>query len=208
MHSFGDMPINSRLASRLGLLAIVATSSLPLCMAAQGTAAVHADLNGAFVGDWTGQLEYRDYTTNERTFLPTWLKITESADHRSLLFSYVYDDGPTKTVRERVSFVLDPAARKATLTDQDETSSKTKTSVWTYHVSGLDDFRKTGRGVLVLTGEGEDNDKAAEVRITITLGRNLYTARKEVREKGSVDDKEYQFRDGYLFTRAQAPAAP
>lgn len=60
----------------------------------------------------------------------------------------------------------------------------------------------------MLTGAGEDNDKPADVRITITLRRNLYTARKEVRAKGSVDDKDYQFRDGYLFTRARPPAAP
>ncbi len=202
------MSITSRLVSRLMLLAIIGTAGSSLRIAAQAPAAAPSDLNAAFLGDWTGQLEYRDYATNERTFLPTWLKITESADHRSLFFSYVYDDGPTKTVREHVGFVLDPAARKATLTDRDETSSKVKTSVSTYDVSGLDEFRKTGRAVLVLTGDGEDNDKPADVRITITLRRNLYTARKEVRAKGSVDDNDYQFRDGYLFTRAQPPAAP
>ncbi|MEP7087646.1 MAG: hypothetical protein ABI884_10100 [Gemmatimonadota bacterium] len=175
---------------------------------AQSTAANPPDLNVAFVGDWTGQLEYRDYTSNDRTFLPTWLRIAESADHRSLVFSYVYDDGPTKTVREHVTFALDQAARKATITDLDETTSKPKTSVSTYDVSGLDEFRKTGRGVLVLTGDGEDNGKPAEVRITMTLRRNLYTAKKDVRARGSVDDTDYQFRDGYLFTRAKPPAAP
>ncbi|MDQ2929316.1 MAG: hypothetical protein M3Y05_00635 [Gemmatimonadota bacterium] len=202
------MSITVRLVSLLSLLAIIGLVGWPLRIAAQAPAAAPSDLNAAFVGDWTGQLEYRDYTTNERTYLPTWLKILESADHRSLVFSYVYDDGPAKTVRERVGFVLDPAARKATLTDRDETSSKVKTSVSTYEVSGLDEFRKTGRGVLVLTGAGEDNDKPADVRITITLRRNLYTARKEVRATGSVDDKDYEFRDGYLFTRARSPVAP
>ncbi|MEO7038527.1 MAG: hypothetical protein ABI446_01055 [Gemmatimonadaceae bacterium] len=202
------MSKNSGFVSCLSVLAVVGIGGSPVRVAAQAPATAPSDLNAAFIGDWTGQLEYRDYTTNERTFLPTWLKITESAEHRSLVFSYVYDDGPTKTVREHVDFVLDPATRKAMLSDRDETSSKVKTSVSTYDVAGLDEFRKTGRGVLVLTGDGEDNDKPADVRITITLRRNLYTARKEVRAKGSVDDQDFHFRDGYLFTRAQSPAAP
>lgn len=85
------MSITARLVSLLSLLAIIGTAGWPLRIAAQAPAAAPSDLNAAFVGDWTGQLEYRDYTTNERTYLPTWLKILESADHRSLVFRYVYD---------------------------------------------------------------------------------------------------------------------
>lgn len=165
------------------------------------------DLHAAFIGDWTGQLEYRDYTTNERVFLPTWLKITKSSDHRSLTFSYVYDDGPTKIVREHLTFALDPAARKAVTTDQDD-AGKGKVSTSSYDVEGLEKFAQTGRGVLRLTGPGMDDGKAVEVRLTITLGRNLLAQRKEIRPKGSTDESAFQFRDGYVFTRAQAPAVP
>jgi hypothetical protein len=191
--------------ARACLLAILAVASVR--GRARATAAAPSDLNANFVGDWTGQLEYRDYSSNERVFLPTWLKVTEAVDHRSLIFSYVYDDGPTKIVRERLVFALDSAAHKVTTTDQDE-SSKGETTTTTYDVSGLEEFAKTGRGVLRLTGDGTDNDKRVEVRLTITLRRNLYSSRKEVRPAGSTDEKDFQFRDGYVFTRAQSPAAP
>ncbi len=196
--------------SKLVTFAVVVAAGLATRSAtarAQAPAPAHSDIHANFVGDWTGQLEYRDYTTNERVFLPTWLKISEAADHRALTFSYVYDDGPTKIVREHVTFALDPVARKATTTDVDD-STKGKVTTSSYDVSGLEEFTKTGRGVLTLTGPGMDNDKRVEVRLTITVRRNLYTSRKEIRPIGSTDEKDFQFRDGYLFTRAQAPAAP
>lgn len=56
-------------------------------------------LYGGFLCDWVGQLEYR-VSDNSRVFLPTWLEITRTSDGRSLRFAYVYDDGPTKIVRE------------------------------------------------------------------------------------------------------------
>ncbi|MEP7064953.1 MAG: hypothetical protein ABI889_02860 [Gemmatimonadota bacterium] len=170
-------------------------------------AAAPPDLNANFVGNWAGQLEYRDYSSNERVFLPTWLAITESVDHRSLDFSYVYDDGPNKTVRERMAFRLDAAASKATLTDFGQTSKDTS-STQSYDVSGLDEFGKTGRGVLHLAGVGMDGGKRVDVRLTITLRRNLYSWRKDVRPAGDTDERSYQFRDGYVFTRVQAPAEP
>lgn len=33
-------------------------------------------LYSGFLGDWVGQLEYRDFSDNSRVFLPTWLHIT------------------------------------------------------------------------------------------------------------------------------------
>ena len=87
-----------------------------------------------FVGDWIGQLEYRDFSDNSRVFLPTWLRITQTADGRSLQLAYVYDDGPTKTVKELSIFSLDTLAATATfMSDRDHSSD-------TYHVAGLTDF--------------------------------------------------------------------
>jgi hypothetical protein len=63
------------------------------------------------------------------------------------------------------------------------------------------DFATKTRGTLTLTGTGTENDKKVDVRITITLRRNLYTYQKETRLPG----QEFQFRDGYTFTRKQPP---
>jgi len=84
-----------------------------------------------FVGDWVRQLEYRDFSDNSRVFLPTWLRVTRSSDGPSLQFAYVYDDGPSKTVKE-LSFVsIDTAASTVTFTsDRDHSSDTIKLMGW------------------------------------------------------------------------------
>ena len=165
------------------------------------------DLNTNFLGNWTGQLEYRDYRTSERVFLPTWLKITETPDHQSIVLSYIYDDGPAKTVRESVTVTLDAPAHKVTFKAKDDKSPSGITNT-TYDAEGFEDFIKTGRGTLILTGTGNENGKPSAFRITLTLRRNLYTYRKETHPISAegAPTEEFQFRDAYLFTRAEPPA--
>ncbi len=152
-------------------------------------------LYDGFVGDWVGQLEYRDFSNNSRVFLPTWLRVTRSSDGRSLQFAYIYDDGPNKTVKELSVVSIDTAASTVTFTSDRDHSSDT------YKVAGLADFAAKGRGTLALTGTGMENDKKVDVRITIKLGRNLYTYQKETKLPGA----EFLFRDGYTFTRKDPP---
>jgi hypothetical protein len=176
-------------------LLVIALFFLPTVALAQTPA---KDLNANFIGKWTGQLEYRDFQTNAQVFLPTWLTITETADLRALQFSYIYDDGPSKTVRELTIVTLDPVAAKITFTSDREKTTDI------YALQGLDEFSKLGRGTLVLTGLGKENDKPVDVRITLTLRRNLYTYRKETRRTG----EDFKFRDAYTFTRAEPPSTP
>jgi hypothetical protein len=179
------------------LSALIAfTLSCAISTPAQTPAAPAKDLNTNFVGKWTGQLEYRDFESNAQTFLPTWLTITETPDQKSLHFDYVYDDGPTKTVRELMTVTLDPATAKITFTSDRDHSTDT------YIVQGLEEFAKLGRGTLTLTGSGKENDKPVDIRITLTLRRNLYTFRKETRRQG----EDFKFRDAYTFTRAEPPS--
>ena len=150
-------------------------------------------LNTNFNGRWIGVLEYRDFQTNSRVFLPTWLTLTPSPDGTGVTLSYIYDDGPTKTVRDTSTLTFTAATNKATLT-ADKNSE-------TYDVAGYPDFVKQGRGVLILTGKGTENNKPVDVRITLTLRRNLYIYQKETRLSG----EEFKFRDAYTFTRADPP---
>jgi hypothetical protein len=41
-----------------------------------------SQMKAVLAGKWTGELEYRDYSTHERVKLPTWLEITEAGDGR------------------------------------------------------------------------------------------------------------------------------
>jgi len=153
-----------------------------------------AEVYQGLAGDWVGQLEYRDYTSNERVFLPTWLSVTPAGGN-AVRFVHSYDDGPNKIVKEVWTVMLDAAAGTARFTSDGEHSSDI------YKVEGLAEFAKTGRGKLVLTGTGVENDQKVDVRITITVRRNLYTYVKETRLPG----QEFLFRDGYTFTRKEPP---
>src|SRR5271156_3189179 len=114
-----------KLVTTLWTPAILAFLCIPVSSPAQTPAPPVKDLNTNFVGKWTGQLEYRDFQSNAQVFLPTWLTITETTDHKALQFNYVYDDGPSKTVRELTVITLDPAAAKITFTSDRDKSTDT-----------------------------------------------------------------------------------
>ncbi len=149
----------------------------------------------AFVGNWTGELEYRDYQSDQHVKLPTWLDVTLSPDGRGLQFHYLYDDGPNKVVEEVSAITIDPQISMFTVSSDREKSKET------YQLSGLDKLSATGTGTLQLAGYGTENDKKVDVRITIRIGRNFYRYQKETRLPGA----DFQFRDGYSFTRREPP---
>jgi hypothetical protein len=154
-------------------------------------------LHRLFVGSWTGVLEYRDYQSDKMVRLPTWLEI-QTSPRGPLHLTYIYDDGPTKTVVERSTVTLDAQANTYTVTSDRDHSSDI------YRVSGYQDLLSKGLGILTMTGTGQENDKPVEVRITLTIGRNLYIFRKETREAG----QEFRTRDEYVFTRRDPPPVP
>ncbi len=168
--------------------------------AAYGQAAAPASggsltIYSGLLGDWVGQLEYRDFSSNERVALPTWLHVAPGADGKTVLFAYTYDDGPNKKVRELSTVVFDAATGTVSFTSDRDHSSDT------FKAEGLEELAKAGGGKLVLTGKGLENGKPVDVRILMEIRRNLYTYRKETRLPG----QDFVFRDGYTFTRKDTP---
>lgn len=144
-------------------------------------------------------LEYRDYSepagSTKRVQLPTWLTVAPAAD--GLHFTYTYDDGPNKVLEEKDTVVFDAW--------QERFRAMENGHAWVeYAVAGLAGL-KEGRGELVLTGAGTENDKPAEMRVTWTVRRNLLSMLEETRPKGS--EEGFAFRHRYVFTRADVPAA-
>ena len=150
-----------------------------------------------FIGEWTGVLEYRDFQSDDRVKLPTWLTVQASPDGASLDFAYTYDDGPNKIVKEISRVTVDSQTRTFTFTSDRDNSRDV------YQLSGIESFAAAGRGTLQLTGSGSENGKKVDVRITIKLGRNSYTYQKETRLAGA----DFLFRDGYTLVRRNPPAA-
>lgn len=169
-------------------LSVAITSALP-----QGTPAAsdREQLYSALTGDWTGQLEYRDFSNDQRVVLPTWLEVSSAEDGRSLRFSNTYDDGPTKTVTEKSTVTVDTAARRFTIRSDRDNSSDS------YSMLDFAGFTTAGHARFTLAGTGKENDHAVDVRITVTIDRNMYRFLKETRPPGG----EFSFRDGYVFTR-------
>ena len=156
---------------------------------AQANAATRDQIYSALAGQWTGTLEYRDFQSNERVLLPTWLEVRPSTDGKALEFTYTYDDGPTKTVLEKSTIAIDDAVHQFTVTsDRDKTSDH-------FQIDG--DEQRDQRIKPTMTGSAQENHKAVDVRITVKIDRNLYQFTKETRVPG----QEFAFRDGYIFTR-------
>ncbi len=155
-------------------------------------------LDAALVGDWTGVLEYRDFseppTSTKRVKLPTWLKVTASSG--SLRFRYTYDDGPGKTVVSTELITLDRQRSLWTSVSEDKPEARP-------HVDAIDrlDKLKSGRGVLVLTGPALESGQPVELRTTMRIGRNLLDILRESRRPGA----EFSFRDSYTLVRTQPP---
>ena len=157
------------------------------------TIPTRTQIYAAMTGQWTGHLEYRDYQSDERVMLPTWLDVKSSSDGNSVTFTYTYDDGPTKTVSEKSTITIDPAARTYTTTSEgDHTSSAYQIEELTAGKHGIQ---------ITLSGHGTENDKPVDVRIRIRIDRNLYRFEKETRVPG----KDFQFRDAYILTRRTPP---
>jgi hypothetical protein len=162
-----------------------------ISLSAQSSFPSREQIYDGLSGEWTGQLEYRDFSTEEHVVLPAWLEVKPAADGKSLQFTYIYDDGPTKIVTSSSTVAIDPASHRYTVTSDHDHSSDM------YQIADHDVKNGMRQMEFVLTGTGKENDKPVEVRITITIERNLYRFRKETRLAG----QEFLFRDAYTFTR-------
>ena len=151
----------------------------------------------AMVGKWVGVLEYRDYsepaTSTKRVKLQTWLTVEGMAG--GLQFQYVYDDGPSKTVTELERVRIDTVKARYSVVD-DKGIVKDG-----YAIQGLEKLAN-GRGTLILTGPGTENDKPVAVRTTMRIGRNILEITRETAPEGAA----FMFRHAYTFVRATPPS--
>lgn len=183
---------------KIVLLSLALFAPYPRAIQAQAPASpnlVRDHIYAALSGDWTGQLEYCDYQSNERVVLPTWLEVKSTNGGDALQFAYTYDDGPGKTVTETSTILIDPTKRQFTIASSDDHSANT------YEIDGLGQPARNGHLRFTLTGAGTENNQKVQVRITIAIDRNLYRFTKETRLPGA----EFTFRDGYQLTRRNPP---
>jgi len=107
----------------------------------------------SLAGRWSGTLDYRDFSTNDRVTLPTLL---ESDGHR---LSWIYDDGAGKTVRESARWTFDEVGRTLTM------GSGIGPEIWR-----LAEAHSAADGAVTLVFEGEavENDRKVIAHIVLT----------------------------------------
>ncbi|ATB30275.1 hypothetical protein [Melittangium boletus] len=148
-----------------------------------------------FLGRWTGTLEYRDFTSEDRVWLPTRLEVIPSRDGTSMRFVYLYEDGPMKTVREESTVSIDSTERTMTVVSGRDGSR----SVYRFSDdANLLALRQKGEGVFSLSGQGVEDGQEVAVRLKLTVNRERYQLLRETQLPGEA----FKFRHEYTFTRA------
>lgn len=106
-------------------------------------------------GDWAGTLDYRDYSNDSRSTLPTLMR----SDGRVL--AWTFDDGPNKTVRSSATWTFDRAGQSLTII-----SGSNKPDIWRVVES-----RASADGTsvsIVLDGVNEENGRRVIARKILT----------------------------------------
>lgn len=135
-------------------------------------------------GDWVGTLTYRDFQSDRQVVLPTTLVASPRDGLVQLDFSF--DDGPGKTVTERMELSVDPAAKTLTLASEDSRD--------TYRIEPGSRLQPAGALDLSMTGRGTENDKPVEVREALTLTPSLMVLRRETRPAGGEFRLRHEYR--------------
>lgn len=126
-------------------------------------------------GNWTGVLEYQDFSADKRVKLKTYLFIKPSADGNSAEITTVYDDFG-RIIKETETVRIDRTAKK--------------------YLDGDFEYKieSNESGIIVLSASGQDGEKIEPFRKTITYDENSLTFLKETRTP-------FQFRNQLTLKR-------
>ena len=143
----------------------------------------------AFVGSWIGTLTYRDYSDNSLQKLGTLVRIYKEKGEDTLVFRYVYDDGPKKVLQESETVQIDWAKKKYIVTSDEGKQ------INSYDLKTR--LKPDGTGELSLTGKGTENNVEVDVLTTIKIKTNQFKILRQTRPKGA----NFAFRHEFSFSR-------
>ena len=128
-------------------------------------------------GQWEGTLSYRDYSQDRWFDLPQNKKIEVLADGHSFLESSRYDDGPSGIVYIYALSALEPDGKTLK-----SLSTRAKRAATVHQeVLSLGSPKDTKDAfTLVSLVKGEDDDRPATLKVTLTYKDNVITTLKEV----------------------------
>ncbi len=144
------------------------------------------------IGLMRGVLEYRDYQSERRVTLPTWVHTAPIGTTGAFRVRTVYDDGPGNTI---YSPDVVRVAGAEWIEGAGGEEGQPSDELTTLRIAAR---RAVPEGQqLVLLGRGMDDNKAVEFRYTVTVGKNASRRLKEFRLPG----KAWEYRHEYRLSR-------
>jgi len=124
--------------------------------------------------DWSGELEYLNYGSDERSTIPVRM-IARELKNRSMAYGFLYPGEEHKNARDKLRVSRDG----------------TKLNGMTITRRYLD---QDGALVFVTEGKGRDDNRPADIRLTYVISANAFTNRKDVRFDGGewINRNEYR----------------
>jgi hypothetical protein len=160
----------------------LALIALPASVIAQTAPPTAAEALAATAGDWTGELQYRDYQSNSWQGLPMRVTIVAQPDGATTIRTAAFDDGPvTGVVTITTVSMVDTAA--ATITSAGFRKGRAA-ELLTDSIASFTPGADATRWTLVTTRTGTDGDGIADIRETATRDGRTMTTVKEVNPQG------------------------
>ena len=184
---------------------LLALSIVPLVASAQDkaqkTAFSIADTRTELAGQWQGQLEYRDYQSNQWFGIPVTVDVELIDDGATVIRKATFDDGASGTVHITVVSMLTPDGKTEFVGSfradrHAELSSRALRLADLKKGMALDESHWT----VIAETDGEDDSRPATIRETTTrTGAELVTL-KEV-DFGDDDKEEWLQRNRTVLTK-------
>lgn len=136
-------------------------------------------------GDWTGELEYLDYQ-NDQSKVRLKMRATNTVADGKVSQAIIYVEPNGKEVKSDGWFSLSP----------DGANIVEEKMRWTITKNLFDKQAKTR--TIVYETKGRDNDRNADLRETLIVGKNEFSITKEVRYENT---DEYFVRNTHRYIR-------
>lgn len=144
------------------------------------------ELLAGLAGEWEGALGYRDYQSNELFELPVTTSIRLSEDGRTLIRTSRFDEGDAPDV-----FIVSMSGFDDATGVYETAGFRAGRAMYvTREGVELREARNAEHWAIVFTERGMDDDRAADIRVTLTRdGRDTLS----VKEVDYLDDPEVRF---------------
>ncbi|MEM9064450.1 MAG: hypothetical protein AAGB51_03055 [Planctomycetota bacterium] len=176
-------------------IAAIAIAS-PSLVAADFNAKSARSVLDSLSGRWEGTLEYKNYGSGERVKLPSTMTVEPSMLTLSASRVITFTD-PGYVVRNEDIVTFDPesARLQSVSITSGEYSSADQYTIESWEPTGPNNW------TLVLSQEGQDDNRPADIRLTQTYDGASFRSRKDVRytDDGAGD---WEFRNEITYERA------